>query len=67
MDFRKTMELVAANCKRHKYYCDDVYKCPLLNVRDDGTRYCLLGAPWPEDVDRICKAVEEIALAVKDD
>lgn len=43
MDFRKTMELVAANCKRHKYYCANGYKCPLLKVPDDGGRYCLLG------------------------
>lgn len=45
MDFRKTMELVAANCKRHKYYCANGYKCPLLKVPDDGGKYCLLGAP----------------------
>lgn len=67
MDFRKTMELVAANCKRHKYYCANGYKCPLLKVPDDGGRYCLLGAPWPEDIDRICEAVEEIISTAKDD
>lgn len=63
MDFRKTMELIAAYCKGHKYCYDDVFKCPLLSPRDDVAQYCLLTAPSPEDVDRICEATEEIAFA----
>ena len=69
MDFRKTMELIAANCERYHYcyhYCyygAGRHKCPMLRVKDNGVMYCMLEAPLTEDVDRICKAAEEIASA----
>lgn len=61
MEFRKAMELIAANCASHKYCCSRADECPMLRVGYSGERYCMLESPWPDEVDRICEAAEEIA------
>ena len=57
MEFRKGMELIATICEKHEY-CDED-KCPLLRYEQTGERWCLLKSPRSEDVDEICKVVED--------
>lgn len=63
MDFRKAMELIVANCD-NRPGCNE---CPMHHAGNVlGGYYCMLQYPCPDewDVDRICKAAEEIASAV---